>query len=104
MPSIWPETYAYPLTLALRTGLPVAAFDLGALGERLRTGPNSHLLSSALAIDPTTVNDRLLALDISADSHCAGLIPATAYDDLLRDYYDLAIYTPPDRESPVNAL
>lgn len=30
LPPIWLETHSYVLTLALRTGLPVAAFDLGA--------------------------------------------------------------------------
>ncbi|WP_331298652.1 hypothetical protein [Methylobacterium oryzae] len=64
LPLIWPETYAYALTLALRTGLPVAAFDLGAPSERLRGVPNGHLLPCALATDPATCNDRLLAIDI----------------------------------------
>ena len=67
LPAIWPETYSYALTLALRTGLPVAAFDLGAPGERLRAYPNGHLLPYALATDPAAFNDRLLAIDVSAE-------------------------------------
>ncbi|KZC02386.1 hypothetical protein AU375_01183 [Methylobacterium radiotolerans] len=96
LPSIWPETYAYALTLALRTGLPVAAFDLGAQAERLRAYPNGHLLPTALAIYPAAFNDRLLALDNPADDRCAGLIHAATYESLLRDYYDLATCPPPN--------
>ncbi|MGU3469339.1 glycosyl transferase, partial [Methylobacterium sp. C33D] len=89
LPSIWSETYAYALTLALRTGLPVAAFDLGAPAERLRGTPNGHLLSYALASDPTACNDRLLAIDISASRRLHAPIQAAKYRDLICDYYGL---------------
>lgn len=36
IPSLWPETHSYTLSIALRTGLPVFAFDCGAPAERLR--------------------------------------------------------------------
>jgi hypothetical protein len=36
LPSVWPETWCYTLDYALGAGLPVAAFDLGAIAERLR--------------------------------------------------------------------
>ena len=36
IPSIWPETYSYTLSLALRSGLPTFVFDLGAQAERMR--------------------------------------------------------------------
>jgi GT2 family glycosyltransferase len=35
LPSLWPETYSYTLSLALRAGLPVFAFDIGAIARRL---------------------------------------------------------------------
>jgi glycosyltransferase involved in cell wall biosynthesis len=89
LPAIWPETYSYALTLALRTGLPVAAFDLGAPGERLRAYPHGHLLPPALAADPAACNDRLLAVDVSAPARFSGPIQAAAYDDLIADYYGL---------------
>ena len=89
LPAIWPETYAYALTLALRTGLPVAAFDLGAPGERLRTYSNGHLLPYALASDPAACNDRLLAIDITASGRLHGPIQAAEYGDLMHDYYGL---------------
>jgi glycosyltransferase involved in cell wall biosynthesis len=89
LPAIWPETYSYALTLALRTGLPVAAFDLGASGERLRAYPNGHLLPYALANDPAALNDRLLAVDVSERGRFSGPIRAATYDDLMPDYYGL---------------
>lgn len=36
IPSIWPETYCYVLSAALRAGRPVAVFDLGAPARRLK--------------------------------------------------------------------
>jgi GT2 family glycosyltransferase/glycosyltransferase involved in cell wall biosynthesis len=36
IPSIWPETYCYTLSHALASGRPVAGFDVGAVGTRLR--------------------------------------------------------------------
>ncbi|GJE14961.1 hypothetical protein FOHLNKBM_6038 [Methylobacterium longum] len=87
LPAIWPETYAYALTLALRTGLPVVAFDLGAQGERLRDHPNGHLLPYALAADPAALNDRLLAVDVSANGRRHGAIQAATYKNLMCDYY-----------------
>ncbi|SFJ58156.1 glycosyltransferase, partial [Methylobacterium brachiatum] len=89
LPAIWPETYSYALTLGLRTGLPVVAFDLGAQGDRLRAYPNGHVLPYALAHDPAAFNDRLLALDISRAGELSVPIQAAEYDDLMRDYYVL---------------
>ncbi|MEL6586279.1 MAG: glycosyltransferase, partial [Pseudomonadota bacterium] len=36
IPSIWPETFSFTTHEVLATGLPVAAFDLGAQGEAVR--------------------------------------------------------------------
>jgi glycosyltransferase involved in cell wall biosynthesis len=36
LPSLWPETYSYTLSMALQGGYPVFAFDIGAIGRRLR--------------------------------------------------------------------
>jgi len=35
LPSIWPETYCYTLSLALAAGIPPVVFDIGAHAERL---------------------------------------------------------------------
>ena len=58
LPCVWPETWCYTLTHAMSSGLPVVAFDIGAVAERLRQQGMEQLLqldSSALEI-----NDRLL--------------------------------------------
>lgn len=36
LPSVWPETYSYTLSIALTSDCPVAAFDIGAIASRLR--------------------------------------------------------------------
>lgn len=41
---IWPETYSYVLTEAWTAGLPVLAFDLGAVGERIRRTGYGYLI------------------------------------------------------------
>lgn len=60
LPSISPETWCYALSTAWRAGLEVVAFDLGALGERIRPAGGGHLLPPGL--DPATINDRLLGI------------------------------------------
>ncbi len=42
--SVIPETFSYTLSLAMRTGLPIVALDIGAIGERLRDYPEAILL------------------------------------------------------------
>lgn len=51
-PSIWPETWSFVLTSALRRGLPIVAFDIGAPAERLRALGRGHLLPLELASRP----------------------------------------------------
>ena len=46
VPSVWPDTYCYALSIPLKAGLPVAAFDLGAQASRLRCHGGDHLLLS----------------------------------------------------------
>ncbi|MEE7493289.1 hypothetical protein MOTC310_23645 [Methylobacterium oryzae] len=91
LPSIWPETYAYALTLALRTGLSVAAFDLGTPAEQLRNAPNGHLLPYALATDPAACNDRLLDIEIANSGRSSATIQDGAYTDQIGVYYSLEI-------------
>lgn len=44
IPSLWPETFSFTTHEALRTGLPVLAFDLGAQGDAVRQAENGILL------------------------------------------------------------
>jgi GT2 family glycosyltransferase len=64
LPSVWPETWCYTLDYALGSGLPVLAFDLGAIAERLRAAGQGELVPLATA--PQQINDCLLGLAASA--------------------------------------
>ena len=74
LPYTWPETYSYTLSLALRGGYPVFAFDLGAIARRLRaiTHPG-ELWSLSLADRPQSINDRFMAYRSRACSNHTGL-------------------------------
>lgn len=59
LPSLWPETYSYTLSMALGAALPVFAFDLGAIGRRLREHDAAeHLMPLDLQDDPVVVLER----------------------------------------------
>jgi len=61
LPSLWPETYSYTLSIALRAGLPVVAFDIGAIARRLRNlGLGKGLLPLSMAHNPKNINDSFL--------------------------------------------
>ncbi len=60
LPSVWPETWCYALDYALGSPLPVVAFDLGAIAERLRCAGRGELLP--LGAEPGSINDCLLRL------------------------------------------
>jgi hypothetical protein len=57
LPAIWPETWSFALSDALRKGLAVVAFDIGAPAARLRSLGRGHVWPLAMSRDP----HRLLA-------------------------------------------
>lgn len=59
-PSIVPETWCYALTHAMRSGLPIVGFDLGAVAERLRGFDSGVVLS--FTDDPAQLNEYLLRI------------------------------------------
>jgi GT2 family glycosyltransferase/glycosyltransferase involved in cell wall biosynthesis len=58
LPSVWPETWCFALDEAVALGIPVIAFDLGAVGERLRELELKVLLP--LDMEPGHINDQFL--------------------------------------------
>lgn len=61
LPSVWPETYSYTLSVALKAGYPVVAFNIGAIARRLREyGQGQLLLSMELAEREGEVNDFMM--------------------------------------------
>jgi hypothetical protein len=65
-PSLAPETWCYALTHAVRAGLPIVAFEMGAIAERLRTQGTAELLSPSTT--PAAINDALLRAARRADA------------------------------------
>jgi FkbM family methyltransferase len=61
LPSVWPETYSYTLTIAMKGGFRICAFDIGAPAERLRASGDYILLPASMMTDATAINDTLLA-------------------------------------------
>jgi O-antigen biosynthesis protein len=60
LPSLWPETYSYTLSIALQCGLPVFAFDIGAISRRIRechSAAGHRLFPLELARQPHRLND-----------------------------------------------
>ncbi|HET7413431.1 MAG TPA: glycosyltransferase, partial [Pararhizobium sp.] len=49
--SIWPETYCHTLTELWSCGLPVVAFDFGAVGDRIRAHGGGWLIDGTSAAD-----------------------------------------------------
>lgn len=61
LPSTWPETFSYTLSIALTAGFPVAAFDIGAIANRLRALEiDQHLMPFELATQPNNLNQKFL--------------------------------------------
>jgi len=61
VPSVWPETYCYVLSGALRSGRRIAVFDLGAQADRARLHDAQHLvLPLRLADEPEELAEVLL--------------------------------------------
>jgi len=61
LPSVWPETFCYTLSIALATRLPIVAFDLGAQHERLQSYERALLLPIAMSTLTNEINDKILA-------------------------------------------
>jgi O-antigen biosynthesis protein len=86
-PAVWPETFSYTLSIAMKANLYPVAFDFGAISERLKKLGWGELLELSLMDRPDKINDRLLAikpvpLDTVPHSSWQALYPNS-----LSDYY-----------------
>jgi GT2 family glycosyltransferase/glycosyltransferase involved in cell wall biosynthesis len=84
LPSVWPETWCYTLDHALAAGLPVVAFELGAIAERLRDAGSGLLLP--LGLTPRQVNEHLL--DLGRASQNSVVAPRSVQSRLSRQRDD----------------
>jgi GT2 family glycosyltransferase/glycosyltransferase involved in cell wall biosynthesis len=62
LPSVWPETYCYTLSIAIAGGFPICAFDIGAPAQRLKSHPGMTLLPVSMMTDAAGINDALLRM------------------------------------------
>jgi hypothetical protein len=88
LPSLWPETYMYTLSIAMAAGLYVIAFDVGAQAERLRAWGWGRVLPLDAA--PETINTAIL--DAARWLASGSAVPPTpprpaSYPKLLASYY-----------------
>jgi glycosyltransferase involved in cell wall biosynthesis len=64
IPSIWPETFCYVLSIALKLRIPPIVFNLGAQGERLTNIPWSVRMPPTLATNIVALSDSISQLDV----------------------------------------
>lgn len=86
LPSIWPETYCYALSLAFRGGIPPVVFDIGAQASRVAATGFGHVLAYDLTQDIRGLSDRLCALP-AVKPICLDRPSIVAYPNILKDYY-----------------
>ena len=90
LPSIWPETFCYVLSMAFRLRIPPVVFDIGAPAARIEKAGFGFVLPYSLTDDIRGLNDRLCALPASSahwDDTKAEVGPL--YRDVLTDYYGI---------------
>ncbi len=94
-PSLWPETWCYALSTALRAGLLPVAFDIGAIAERIRNAGVGVLLP--LGLEPAAINRALLHLHAQQGRDlCKTLrLRYGSYASIAKDYYQLHELSPP---------
>ncbi|HEX4044012.1 MAG TPA: glycosyltransferase [Xanthobacteraceae bacterium] len=89
VPSIWPETHCYTLSIALAMGVPPIVFDLGAQAERVRAAQLGRVLDPALIFDPSRLNDILLALPLRELWENRHPPVFASYSSIVENYYGL---------------
>ncbi|MGG3810902.1 glycosyltransferase [Methylorubrum rhodesianum] len=87
LPSIWPETYCYALSLALAAGVMPAVFDIGAQAERLRKSGFGVIIDYKLINQPSELNNYLLTAGSQSLSNVITSYAHHRYNDYLADYY-----------------
>lgn len=93
-PAVWPETYSYTFSIALRAGLYPVSFDIGAIAERIKKLRWGTVLPVSLMKDAAFINDFLLTFKPQPTPE--GILRSlkeNAYADFMKDYYHLEIHS-----------
>lgn len=85
--SVWPETYMYTLSAALRSGLYPAVLDFGAPARRVRQLAWGEILPPDCI--PEDINRRLMEIAIDHPIPTSDLVVGHAYPSLLKGYYGI---------------
>jgi len=64
IPSIWPETFCYTLSMALKLKIPPVVFDIGAQNERVSALSWGKAIPIKLAYDPCHLSEVFLRLEL----------------------------------------
>jgi hypothetical protein len=64
IPSIWPETFCYTLSMALKLKIPPVVFDIGAQNERVSPLSWGKAIPIKLAYDPVHLSEVFLRLEL----------------------------------------
>jgi GT2 family glycosyltransferase/glycosyltransferase involved in cell wall biosynthesis len=97
-PAVWPETYSYTLTSALKAGLPIVTFDIGAIPERLRAHGVGTILPLDLAWSPKELVGHLISASKSQRT-AKRKVQTLPYPNLLANYYGLTPVKPARHQS-----
>lgn len=88
-PAIWPETYSYTLSIALRYGIHPVSFDLGAIARRIKASNFGTVLGYDYFCQPRRINEALLTLSPKTPPADLMQTQFTRYGSYIKDYYGL---------------
>jgi glycosyltransferase involved in cell wall biosynthesis len=80
LPSIWPETFSYTLSMAFGLGIRPVVFDIGAPAERVRANGFGEVLPFELINDISGLNDRLIMMHATSDEDVSTSLSAQTHD------------------------
>ena len=91
LPSVWPETYCYLLSIALAAGIQPPVFNVGAQAEWISALGWGHILPTGLADYPGMLNDHLLELPLQEMWRNRQRPRFVAYARMADDYYGFSM-------------
>lgn len=97
LPSIWPETFCYTLSLAFKAAIPPVVFDLGAQRERVLEAGFGFVLPYAFVDDVQGLNDALVSLRYETAVLDRSKVQSR-YDDILVTYYGMDAAASPRKQ------